>query len=154
MQLSIWCNNNFKHLNVIIWCEWHVQVYAIFIKSWQENYETFVTVVERKKGATSTITKWCHGNVSVPVTRLRYRCKGEVCRCVQKMVGCSRIPGVPRVDGMEARDTTDTVQIKGASHTTQAIVLGRSFRGYTFEECVLGRFRFDGMSTEVDVHGS
>ncbi|EMS53851.1 hypothetical protein TRIUR3_29107 [Triticum urartu] len=34
------------------------------------------------------------------------------------MVGCSRIPGVPRDGDKEMSDNTDTVQTKGASHPT------------------------------------
>ncbi|VAH05524.1 unnamed protein product [Triticum turgidum subsp. durum] len=52
----------------------------------------------------------------------------------QEMVGCSRIPGVPRVSGMETSDKTDTVQTKGASHPTcihsfTGIVSGLYLRG-------------------------
>ena len=46
------------------------------------------------------------------------------------------VTGFPRVYGMEARGTPDTVQTKGASYTTQAFVLGWSSWGYTFEACV------------------
>ena len=55
---------------------------------------------------------------------------------------------------MEARDTPDTVQIKGASHMTQAFVFGRSSRGYTFEACVFEVYRV-GVDevVEVDVLG-
>ena len=95
--------------------------------------------------------KRCHDNIPVLVTRLRYRCKGEVCGCVQKMVRRSRIPGVPRVNGMEARDTPDMVQTRGASHTSQAFVLGRSSRGYTFEACVIGGVQVRCGVVEVDV---
>ena len=58
-----------------------------------------------------------------------------------------------RVDDMEARDTTDTVQTKGASHTTYAIVLGRSSRGYTFEACIIGGVQVQSGVGEVDVLG-
>ena len=57
------------------------------------------------------------------------------------MVGRSRIPGVPRVDGMEARDTTDTEQHTGISYITQTFVHGQSSRGYTFEVCLFGADR-------------
>ena len=70
---------------------------------------------------------------------------------MQKMVGRSWILGVPRVDGIEARDTPNTVQTKGASHTSQAFVLGRSSRGYTFEACVIGGVRVRCSVGEVDV---
>ena len=70
------------------------------------------------------------------------------------MVGRSRIPGVPRVDGMEVRDTPDMVQTKGASHTSQAFVLGRPSRGYTFEACVFEVYRVGVEEVvEVDVLG-
>ena len=62
--------------------------------------------------------------------------------------------GVPRVDGMEARDTPNTVPTKGASHTSQAFVLGRSSRGYTFEACVFEVYRVGVEEVvEVDVLG-
>ena len=65
-------------------------------------YEAFVIVAETKGVPRQRQRKWCHGNIPVPVTRLRYQCKGEVCGCVQKMVGRSRIPGVPLVkDGVK-----------------------------------------------------
>ena len=68
MQLSIWCNNNFKHLNVIImmrmtcasfmqylWKHWHDKIWGICHRGGNE------------RGATTTNGKWCHGNISVPV---------------------------------------------------------------------------------------
>ena len=56
MQLSIWCNNNFKHFK----CCYHdandmCKFYAGFKKMLTRAYhETFVTVAETEKG--------CHGN--------------------------------------------------------------------------------------------
>ena len=61
-------------------------------------YEAFAIVAETKGVPRQRQRKWCHGNFPVPVIRLRYRCKGEVCGCVQTMVGHSRKPGVPWVD--------------------------------------------------------
>ena len=43
---------------------------------------------------------------------------------MQKMVGRSRIPGVPRVGDKETSDSLDTVQTR-ASQTSQAFVHGR-----------------------------
>ena len=43
---------------------------------------------------------------------------------MQKMVGRSRIPGVPRVGDKETSDNLDTVQTR-ASQTSQAFVHGR-----------------------------
>ena len=106
-------------------------------------------MAEMKRGATATITKRCHGNVPVPVTRLRYRCKGEVCGCVQKMVGRSRIPGVPRVGDKETSDNLDTVQTR-ASQTSQAFVHGRRLEVIPSKRAFSERFE---SSREVVVHG-
>lgn len=67
----------------------------------------------------------------------------------EKDGGVIPVTGFPRVDGMEERDTTDTVQTR-AYHTTYAFgprlhgrSSRRSSRGYTFEACVFetGRVR-------------
>ena len=86
--------------------------------------------------------KRCHGSVPVPVTRLRYRCKGEVCGCVQKMVGRSRIPGVPRVGDKETSDNLDTVQTR-ASQTSQAFVHGRRLEVIPSKRALSEGFMFD-----------
>jgi len=85
--------------------------------------------------------------------------------------GVIPVTGFPRVRGMETSGKTDTVQTKGASHTTQAFVLGRRSRWLYLCSVQRGRFSFvegsrrsrdDGSGTsrrrsrvvmEVDVHG-
>ena len=89
MHLSIRCNNNFKHLNVIIMMRMTCASFMQFLLKVDMSIKWSIC----HHGGNE---KGCHDNVPVP--RLRYRCKGEVCGCVQKMVGCSRIPGVPCVD--------------------------------------------------------
>ena len=85
-------------LNVVIMMWMTCGSYAILRKCWHDKIWGICHRGGNKRGATAMITKRCHGNVPVPVTRLRYWCKGEVCGCVQKMVGRSQIPGIPRVD--------------------------------------------------------
>ena len=96
--------------------------------------------------------KWCHGNVPVPVTRVRYRCKGEMCGCVQKMVGHSRIPSVPRVGDKETSDNLDTVQTR-ASQTSQAFVHGRRL-GVIPSKCANGTIPVRCKVEEVVVLGT
>ena len=140
--LVIYCNNN---LNILIVVNMMRMTWTSFmqflLKVDKSIMKHFCHHGGNKRGATATIMKRCHGNVPVPVTRLRYRWKGEVCGCVQKMVGRSLISGVPRVGDKETSDTLDTVQTR-ASHTSQAFVLGRSSRGYTFEAFI---FEADGV---------
>ena len=66
----------------------------------------------------------------------------EVWREHAKDGGVIPVTGFPRVDGMEAGDTTDTVQTKGASHTTQAFVLERQSRWLYLCSVQRGRFSF------------
>ena len=56
--------------------------------------------------------------------------------------GVIPVTGFPHDGGKETRNATDTVQTKGASHTTHANVLGLSSRGYTFEACISERVEF------------
>ena len=99
--LVIYCNNNLNIFN----CCYHDaddmnKFYAFFIKSWQEHYEVLVTVVERKRGATATITKTVAWHVPVPVTRLRCRCKRKSGGSVScKDGGVLPDTGSPRVSG-------------------------------------------------------
>ena len=80
-----------------------------------------------RKGATATITK--------TVARQRSGSGNSIEMLVEK-IGRDRVEqdrgvlpttGSPRVSGMETSDNSDTVQTKGASHTTQAFVLRRPF---------------------------
>ena len=55
-----------------------MQVYASFMKMLTRAlYEAFVIVAETKGVPWQRQRKWCHGNIPVPVTRLRCRCKRE-----------------------------------------------------------------------------
>ena len=47
-------------------------------------------MAEGRRGATAAKWKCYHGNIPVPVIRLRYRCKGEVCGCVHGWWGDPR----------------------------------------------------------------
>ena len=47
----------------------------------------FVILAEMKRGATTTITKRYHGNVPVPVTRLRSQCKESVAGACKRWWG-------------------------------------------------------------------
>ena len=60
---------------------------------------------------------------------------------MQKMVGRSRIPGVPRVGDKGTSDKLDTVQTR-ASQTSQAFFHGRRLEVIPLKRAVLRRFEF------------
>src|SRR4051812_38675030 len=91
-----------------------------------------VTVVE-ERGATATNPKMMPRqhigfgySFEMPVQK-------EMCGCVQKTVGCSRILGVPRVGGMAKErprnEQPQTVQTRGSSHTSHNIRSRKVFSG-------------------------
>ena len=98
-----------------------------------------------EKGATAAKRKWCHGNIRVPVTRLRYRCKREVWReRVMQDGGCSRIPGSHETVARQKRGIPRTIRTR-SKHRVHLIqhtyIHGRSSHRYTFEACVFGAER-------------
>ena len=130
---------------LLSWCGWHVQVYAIFMKSLTRALRSIWSPWRNKRGATATTTEMVPRQHSGdPTTHLRYRCKGEVCGCVQKMVGHSRISGVPCVGGMategRARNKRARYEhgVQLVSHNIRPRWLSRR---YTFEACVIGAVR-------------
>ena len=92
-------------------------------------YEAFVIVVKTKGVPRQRQRKWCHGNIPVPVTRLRYRCKGEVCGCVQKMVGA---PGF--------RVSHDLATRKRVTNWTQCKHEHLKHRKHSFTDVVSGLY--------------
>ena len=98
-----------------------------------------------ERGATTMTAEMVPRQHSGSDSLRRYRCK----RKSDGSVTCDRRWGDPgnRVptrqrhgNGEHARNTSGTMQ-PGAFHTTYAFVHGRSFRGYTFEACVIGAVR-------------
>ena len=63
---------------------------------------------------------------------------------MQKMVGRSRIPGVPRVRDMETSDKSDTVQTR-ASQTSQAFVHGHRLKVIPSKRALSEGFKFDAV---------
>ena len=115
-------------------------------------YEAFVIVAETEGVPRQRIRKWCHDNISVPVTRLRSRCE----RKCDGSVTCDRMWGaleyrVPTCRWQGKRGAT--LSNKGASRTT-CIHLRASSRGYTFEACVVGADQVRCGVGEVDVLGT
>ena len=144
---------------LLSWCGWHMQVLCNFMKmlTWA-CYEAFVTMAEQK-GATAAKRKWCHGNILVLVTWLRYQCKREECGCVEHARDreWSRIPGVPHDGGMANKEPAKTIRSwckTRASHTTHM----HSFTGVVSGLYLWSvRFRTDQVRYDVEevvVHGS
>ena len=102
MQLSIWCNNNFNQS----WSCYHDA---------DDMCKFMQFLIKVDKRIMKQLSPWwkekgCHGdeyeNDATTTYRLSgsprgYRCKRKSDGSVQEMVGWSRIPGVPRVSGME-----------------------------------------------------
>ena len=131
----------FKHFNVVVMMRMTYASYMQFLwKCWHViRYGAFC-----HRGG----KKGCHGDESENDVTTPYRFRKLTEIPVQKEVGVSvscKIDGVlpetgfPHDGGKETRNAMDTVQTKGASHTTQAIVLRRSSqRLYLWSVCFRG----------------
>ena len=91
--------------------------------------------------------KWCHGKI--PMIRQLIEIPVQKSKCadvrnMQKMVGWSRLPGVPHVGGMETRNAQATTgtQCKREHLIQQSIRSTDVVSGYTFEACLLKRIKF------------
>ena len=93
-----------------------------------------------QKGCHGGETKMVPRQLPVPVTHGDTGAKGGV-RMHARMVGWSRIPGVPHNGGMAVEERAKTIRSRcktRASHSTHAFGPRTSSRCSTFEACVLG----------------
>ena len=132
--LVIYCNNNLNILIVVIMMRMTWTSFMKFLLKVDMSIKKHLSSWRKQKG--------CHGddNKTVPRQRpgsdnsLRRRCKRKCGGSVQKMVGWSRLSGVPRIGDKETSDNLDTVQNPSISNIA-SIHSRTSSQGYTFEAC-------------------
>ena len=96
---------------LLTWCGWHNQGLCNFMKmlTWA-CYEAFGHHRRTKGVPRQRQRKWCHDNISMirQLVEMSVQKKVGVSVSCKRMVGWSRLPGVPHVGGMETRNAQAT----------------------------------------------
>ena len=149
---------------LLSWCRCHLRVLCNLWKCWHKHVMKHLSPWWKKGVPRQRIRKWCHGNISVPVAHGDTGAKRKYAdvRNMLKMVGWSRLPGS---HGSTAWQTRRNVHEENGHSATIRFIsdnmhssMGHRLGGYTFEQCILGRFTIvEGSSrsrviVEVVVH--
>ena len=133
-------------LLVLSWCEWHMQVDAIFVNGWHEDDMEYLLPWPKERGAIAAKTETMPRQRSGSDNSLRCRWKRRVAWASHaNMVGYSRLPGVRRWHGK--RGALCNEQLKhgakhGSTHTSQAFVHGHRLGVIPLKRPFLKRFEF------------
>ena len=129
MQLSIWCNNNFKHLNVIIMMRRTCSRLCNFNENVDKSIMKHLSPWWKERVPRRRIRKWCHGNIPVPVL-MEVPVQKEVWR-ERVMQGWWGAPdyGVPTCQCQGKRRATCTEQLRHGVNTSISYNTQHSFTG-------------------------